>query len=236
VDLPRLQNSHLKDEAYRVIKEAITSLQFGPGDPVIEGDLARRLGISKTPVRNALVRLEQEGLVQTLPFRGTFVAAVSVSDVRELYEVRGALEELAIRLLMEHLSPSDVLDLRGAISGVEVKLQEGHLEESFDSIREFHDGIVSRSGNHWLIEMYGNLADHLTRIRNICGHIPGRVEKSAREHEKIIDSIEKYDSLGAIAALRAHLESLTEDYSRAAAETIQQIAAPAVRRARGNGV
>jgi DNA-binding GntR family transcriptional regulator len=237
VDLPRLQNSHLKDEAYRLIKEAITSVHFRPGDPVIEGDLARRLGISKTPVRNALVRLEQEGFVQTLPFRGTFVADVSVGDVREIYEVRSALEETAIRLLIERLSSADIRELRSAIAEVEAKLQAGQLEESFDSIREFHEGIVRRSGNRWLIEMYGTLSGHLTRIRNICGHIPGRVEKSVSEHKTIIAAIEAHDSPAAIVALRAHLESLTGDYSQAAAAMIEHAGSvPPGRRAAGNGV
>lgn len=234
-NLPRLQSLHLKDQAYEQIKNAITTLRFKPGEPVIEGDLARILGISKTPVRNALVRLENEGLVQTLPFRGTFVAGVSLRDVVELYQVRGALEEQAIRLITDRLTEADLERLRAASSEVDRQLSQGHLEESFDSIREFHEAIVHMSGNHWLIEMYGNLGDHLARIRNICGHIPGRVEKSTVEHQSIIDALSTLDVERAVAALRDHLESLTLDYSRAAEETFEEPAPPSVKRSRGNG-
>jgi DNA-binding GntR family transcriptional regulator len=215
--LPRIQSLHLKDEAYRLIKDAITTLQFRPGDPVIEGDLARRLGISKTPVRNALVRLEQEGLVQTLPFRGTFVSEVSIRDVQELYEVRAALEEVAIRRVMTGLEDADLAILRSALSQTRALLREGHLEESFEAIREFHEALVGLSGNHWLIEMYAGLADHLARVRNICGHIPGRVEKSSEEHARILRALESGDQGEAVTALRDHLDSLARDYSGAAA-------------------
>jgi DNA-binding GntR family transcriptional regulator len=213
--LPQITNLHLKDEAYRVIKEAITSLKFQPGDPIMEGKLAKNLGISKTPVRNALVRLEQEGLVQTIPFRGTFVSLLTVRDVREIYEVRGALEELAIRKLAERVSSVDLQRLRAAIDASAVQLHGGHLEQSLESIREFHEGLVQLSDNHWLIDMYASLADHLTRIRNICGHIPGRVEKDAPQHMAIVDAIERPDLEAAVGALRTHLDSLATDYLRA---------------------
>jgi DNA-binding GntR family transcriptional regulator len=206
---------HLKDEAYRIIKEAITTLQFRPGEPVIEGKLAKSLGISKTPVRNALVRLEQEGLVQTFPFRGTFVAPLNVRRVKETFEVRGALEELALRDLIGRVSPQDVVRLRRVIDEAAVNVHEGHLEESIESIREFHEGLVSLSDNGLLNETYSILSDHLARIRAICGHIPGRVEKSAQEHKAIVDAIEHNDLDGAIVALRLHLGSLIADYLQA---------------------
>src|SRR5438128_8192678 len=99
-DLPVIESRHLKDEAYRTIKSAIISLNFRPGDAVMEGWLARSLRISKTPVRNALVRLEQEGLVETRPFRGTFVAPLTVRNIREIFQVRGVLEGLAMQLIL----------------------------------------------------------------------------------------------------------------------------------------
>jgi len=208
-------NRHLKDEAYRIIKEAITTLQFRPGEPVMEGKLAKSLGISKTPVRNALVRLEQEGLIQTIPFRGTFVASLDVRRVREIFEVRDVLEELAIQRLIGRVTAEEIGRLRRVIDESAVEAHEGHLEESFESIREFHEGIVSLSDNTLLTEMYAILADHIARIRNICGHIPGRVEQSAREHAAIVDAIERADQQGAIHALRRHLDALAEDYLHA---------------------
>lgn len=219
-DLPRLHNRHLKDEAYRVIRDAIATLKFKPGAPVIEGALARSMGVSKTPVRNALIRLESEGLVQTLPFRGTFVAAVSTRDIRELYEVRAALEELAIAKVTA-LGPEAVASLRQPNEASVSHLETGDLAASFDSIREFHEGLVAMSGNRWLIDLYEDLSPHLTRIRNLCGMIPGRVRKSAREHEAVIVAMERGETGGAATALRSHLASLAADFEASAPEALR---------------
>lgn len=222
-DLPQLKTNHLKNEAYRVIKERITDLYFKPGDPVNENDLARLLGISKTPVRNALVRLEQEGLVITAPFRGTYVTPVTARDVREIYDVRGAMEELAIRSLIGHLPPDELAQLMEVIDEGSNQVQHGELTASFESIRMFHEGLVKATGNRWLMSMYEGLSAHLARIRNICGHIPGRVEKSNTEHRAIIDFVARDDSEGAIHALRAHLASLGTDYFNAAEAVLHTI-------------
>lgn len=222
-ELPQLKSSHLKNEAYRVIKDGITTLHFKPGSPVNENDLARLLGISKTPIRNALVRLEQEGLVITAPFRGTYVTPVAANDVRELNEVRGALEELAIRRLIGHMSADEIAQLIEVIDEGTEMVRHGQLDESFESIRRFHEGIVNATGNRWLIGMYDSLSAHLARIRNICGHIPGRVEKSSVEHRTIIDAIAAGDAEEAIKALRLHLDSLATDYLAAAEEALSEI-------------
>ena len=226
-DLPQLKTSHLKNEAYKVIKQGITELRFRPGDPVNENDLARLLGISKTPVRNALVRLEQEGLVITAPFRGTYVTPVSARDVREIYEVRGALEELAIRKVVSHLPPDEITKLFHVIDEATDNVQHGKLNESFKSIRLFHEGLVNATGNRWMINMYDSLSAHLARIRNICGHIPGRVEKSNAEHRAILEAIASVDSEQAIGKLRLHLDSLAADYVSAAGEALKTIEVPA---------
>lgn len=212
--LPQLTNRHLKDQAYRHIRDAITTLQFKPGAPVMEGKLAKSLGISKTPVRNALVRLEQEGFVQTIPFRGTFVSSLSVAQVREMFEVRDALEELAVQRLIDRATMDDVERLRRVIErGAHPSSDE--LEASIDSIREFHEELVSLSGNTMLVDMYAILANHIARIRNICGHIPGRVEKSAEEHAAIVDAIARAEPAAAQVAMRRHLDSLRADYLHA---------------------
>ncbi len=88
----------LKDKAYHAIKAAILSLKLKPGDPLVESDLAQQLGISKTPVRDALLELEREGFVTKVPFKGTYVTEITLKDVREVFQVRAVLEGLAARL------------------------------------------------------------------------------------------------------------------------------------------
>src|SRR4051794_1573230 len=86
--LQPIRSNHLKDQAYLRLKDAIVSLQIPPGTPLVEARLAEQLGISKTPIRHALIRLEQEGFVHTVPFKGTFVHYVTADDMRELFELR----------------------------------------------------------------------------------------------------------------------------------------------------
>src|ERR1043165_1005282 len=106
----------LKDQAYAVIKEAITSLRFQPGAAIAEAQLAHSLGISKTPIRMALVRLEHEGFVETRRASGTFVRRMIFEDVREIFEVRLALEQCAIARLAEAATPPQLEVLRANIA------------------------------------------------------------------------------------------------------------------------
>jgi DNA-binding GntR family transcriptional regulator len=214
-NLPVIESRHLKDEAYRTIKSAIIQLNFRPGDAVMEGKLARSLRISKTPVRHALVRLEQEGLVETRPFRGTFVTPLTVRNIGEIFQVRRVLEELAMQQVMSTTPPGAAERLLALVDEAPAQLHAGQLEASFDAIRDFHEELVRLSGNEWLIRLYGTFADHLSRIRNVCGHIPGRVEKSAIEHRAIVDALARGDQAEAARHLRLHLDSLVDDYLHA---------------------
>jgi len=214
-DLPAIESRHLKDQAYRTIKFAIIGLNFRPGEAVMEGKLAKSLRISKTPVRNALVRLEQEGLVETRPFRGTFVAPLTVRGIREMFQVRRVLEELAIELMLAANQPDATQRLGRLVDEAPAQLHAGQLEASFDAIRDFHEELVRLSGNAWLIKLYAVLGDHLARIRNVCGHIPGRVEKSAEEHRALVAALVAGDQAAAVENLGIHLDSLIEDYLKA---------------------
>lgn len=216
IELPQIQNRHLKDEAYEVIKDAITSLRLKPGAMIIEGELARRLGISKTPVRHALVRLEQNRLVYTVPFRGTFVSRVTLRDVEELFAVRASLEELAIRRAVADGPREEFALLHARNEAVAADFRRGALDESFEEIRRFHESLVALSRNARLGQMYDALAPHLTRIRNICGRMPGRVEQSVNQHREIVRAMEAGAADAAVEALRAHLSSLaTADFEAA---------------------
>lgn len=224
LDLPQLRSRHLKDDAYEVILDAITSLKLRPGAMVIEGRIARSLGISKTPVRNALVRLEQAGFVRTVPFRGTFVSDVSLRDVKEIFHVRASLEELAIRRAVEEASSAEIRALYAVVDAAEAARRRGDLPTSVDLIREFHETLIGLSRNRWLADIYGALAHHLTRIRNICGQVPGRVATSMAEHRAIVAAMEARDADAAVAAMRSHLSSLASDDFVAAEAAIPVLA------------
>lgn len=224
--LRKLLQRHLKDEAYEVLKSAITSLALPPGQPCMESELAAALGISKTPVRHALARLEREGLVVTVPFKGTFVRDVTVDDVREILEVRGGLEPLAVRLWIERVPREEMGRLREIIDSAERLAHAGAFEAAMNAIRDFHEVLIGRVGNQRLTAIFTTLEDQLVRIRNICGHIPGRIEQSCREHRETVEAIEARDVARAQRACLNHLTSLLASYTERANQVIEGLAEP----------
>ena len=110
----------LKDRAYAAIKEAILSLKLQPGTLLVETELARQLGISKTPVRDALQELEREGLVTRILFKGTYVTEVSARDAEEIFQLRAVLEGLAARLATPRLTPEDLARARQLLSLIHI--------------------------------------------------------------------------------------------------------------------
>jgi DNA-binding GntR family transcriptional regulator len=215
VDFDPLTPSQLKDQAYAIIKRAITSLQFPPGASIVESHLAQRLGISKTPVRMALVRLEHEGFVETRRASGTFVSRMTFEDVAEIFEVRRALELCALERLCRIATERDLADLRAQIAHARTLVGRDD-EAAFDAINEFHLRLVDRAANQRLSQTYRTLYDHVVRIGNVCGRIPGRNAASQDEHTAIVDCIAAQDADAARSALVAHLDGVLDDYRRSA--------------------
>jgi GntR family transcriptional regulator, rspAB operon transcriptional repressor len=211
-----LTPSQLKDQAYAFIKRAITSLQFPPGASIVESHLAQRLGISKTPVRMALVRLEHEGFVETRRASGTFVSRMTFEDVYEVFEVRRALELCALDRLSTVAIERDLGDLRARIAHANKLGRQGHDEAAFDAINEFHLLLVDLAGNHRLSQTYRTLYDHVVRIGNVCGRIPGRNAESQDEHTSIVDALAAHHFDAARSALGTHLDSVLADYRQIA--------------------
>jgi DNA-binding GntR family transcriptional regulator len=206
----------LKDQAYAVIKHAITSLQFQPGATIGEGQLAHSLGISKTPIRMALVRLEHEGFVETRRASGTFVRRMSFEDVREVFEVRRALEQCALDRLCTTATQREIDTLRANIARAGGFIQQQQEAAAFAAVNEFHLLLVDLANNHWLSQTYRTLYDHVVRIGNVCGRIPGRNEKSLSEHHTIVDALAARDTPRALLVSAEHLASVLADYRHSA--------------------
>jgi DNA-binding GntR family transcriptional regulator len=204
----------LKDEAYSVIKDAITSLRFQPGAMIVEGHLAQSLGISKTPIRMALVRLEHEGFVETRRASGTYVRRMSFEDVREVFEVRLALELCAIDRLAGVTDLGRLETLRTNIAQGGVLIADSQESAAFDALNEFHLLMVDLAGNHRLSQTYRSLFDHIVRIGNVCGRIPGLNERSLGEHGAFVEALVARDAGHARALISQHIANVLEDYRR----------------------
>lgn len=211
----------LKDRAYAAIKEAILSLRLQPGTPLVETELARQLGISKTPVRDALQELEREGLVTRILFKGTYVTEVSARDAEEIFQLRAVLEGLAARLATPRLTPEDLARARQLLDAADEARQQGDLSLCSRLGAQFHRLIIEKSTNQRLFPILDNLEDHTRRLRMLSDRIYGRLEKSSGEHRRILEALEQGNPLAAEQAVRDHLHSVLHDLSsepRAGAE------------------
>ena len=203
----------LKDRAYAAIKEAILTLRLEPGAPLVETDLATSLGISKTPVRDALQELEREGFVTRVPFTGTYVTQVTTQDVAEIFQLRAVLEGLAARLAAESFTDEELNLIAQDLDAAEMALAQGDLVLCSERGRNLHRAIIDKASNERLSVIIHNLDDHLQRFRVMSDQIGGRLDTSCQEHRRILQALYERDSDAAEEAIRDHLFSVLEGLS-----------------------
>ena len=143
--LARLEPSHLVDRAYREVRTAILNRDLPPGSRLVEAQLAEELGVSRLPVREALIQLESEGLAVRIPGRGKVVASLSAADVREVYTLRAAVETLAFRLAKDHVTSADQRSLERLIDNMEQAATQGDVRKLAALDVQFHEQIVRLS-------------------------------------------------------------------------------------------
>jgi DNA-binding GntR family transcriptional regulator len=212
--LPRIDASlSLKDRAYAAIKEAILTLKLEPGAPLVEGDLAASLGISKTPVRDALQELEREGFVTRVPFTGTYVTEVTVKDIREIFQLRAVLEGLAAQLAATSFSDEELDRIAQDLDAAEIALEQGNLPLCSARGSTLHRAIIDNASNERLLGIIHNLDDHLQRFRAMSDQIGGRLDISCQEHRQILQTLYERDPAAAEKAVRDHLSSVLVDLS-----------------------
>jgi DNA-binding GntR family transcriptional regulator len=203
------------DWVYEELKGAIVDLRLAPGEPLREATLAEQLGVSKTPIRQALTMLEQEGLVETTSFKGAVVGGYSRQDLLEIYELRELLENLAARAAAESMSGADRARL-DRISRESRKLKRGNDPARLaELVSEFDDVLFDQVHNSRIRSLIENLRAHLTRIGHLTEGIPGRIEASVDEHEKIVQAVTARDPDLAEQHMREHIRSVRDDQLRA---------------------
>ena len=203
------------DWVYEELKSAIVDLRLALGDSLREATLADQLGVSKTPIREALTRLEQEGLVETTSFKGAVVTGYSRQDLLEIYELRELLENAAARTAAESMADAD-RDRLDRICRESRKLKKNHDAAGLAAlISAFDDVLFEQVRNSRIRALIENLRAHLTRIGHLTAEIPGRIEASVDEHEKIVQAIAARDPELAERQMREHIRSVRDDQLRA---------------------
>jgi len=203
------------DWVYEELKEAIVGLRLPPGQPLREAALAEQLGVSKTPIREALSRLQQDGLAETTSFKGAVVTGYSRQDLVEIYELRELLESSAARLAAQSMSDADRARLD------QILIESRALWDGSDPVKlaariaEFDVVLFDQVQNGRIRALIENLRAHMTRIGELTAEIPGRIQTSVDEHEKIVEAIAARDPDLAEQRMREHIHSVRDEQLRA---------------------
>ena len=209
----------LRDVVFNTLRQAILKGELKPGERLMEIQLANKLGVSRTPVREAIRKLELEGLVLMIPRKGAEVAEITRQDMEDVLEVRTALEELAVKDACDHITDAQLSELKKASNEFKKALLEGKdLVTCADADMHFHDVILSATNNRRLIQMLNNLSEQMYRYRMEYLKDERTHKTLIEEHEAILRALKKHDKVKAGAAIRVHidnqkrsiLESLTE--------------------------
>ena len=204
--------ARVSDVAYASLRREILSWELLPGTVLAEVEISQRLGISRTPVREALARLVSDGLAEPLGGRGLVVSGVSAENVVELFELREALEVQAVSLAAARRDPAPFLALQGELRDVPALLagpDPGH-NAFYELVTRFDDAVSDAVRNPFLAQALAGVRTHLSRIRRLSRDNPERLNDAAREHLLIVDAILEGDERLAVAATLVHLNrSLT---------------------------
>ncbi len=199
-----------KDTMFQNLRADIISQRLKPGQAIREDELAQSFGVSRTPIREILRRLEQEDLVKVIPNRGVFVSELTPRDIEEVLDIRMALETAAARsaapkLTEQHLS--ELNDIRSQLEAA-VELQDSIV--SFEADSRLHNLILVAAGNRRAHRIINNLMGQIHRIRFISGHKPGRIDTTVNEHQHIVAALLEMNPDKAAEAMRIHIESTRE--------------------------
>jgi DNA-binding GntR family transcriptional regulator len=177
-----------------------------PGDPLRQEEITERLGVSRTPVREAIQRLQAEGLVTFVPRKGAVVSSIPHKRIEEIYDIRGLLEAFAAGLAVDHVTEHQESQLKKLVLEMEKLDPETDLEKALQKNREFHYIIYSAAGNETLVEMIEQLWKHIRRLRSFYLLSPNGYRDSTAEHRMILSAIIAKDRTKVEELVRMHCE------------------------------
>ena len=200
-----------EEEVYLRLEEEILGGQLKRGEALTEMSVSARLGVSRTPVRAALHRLAEEGLVEISPNRGAVVVGVTVDDLIDTYKIRVRLEGLASAMAASRMTDEEKAKLAESVELAEYYVAKGNAEKLKELDTEFHNIIYRASGNRMLSRILSELHRNIKAYRKLSMSVPGRVERTAEEHREILNAILNGDADSADTLTRMHVERAMEN-------------------------
>lgn len=197
----------LRDVVFNTLREAILRGELVPGERLMELQLAAKLGVSRTPIREAIRMLEQEGLAITIPRKGAIVAGMTEKDMQDVLEIREALEELSVQVACDKITAEEIEKLQINMKNFENSLGSGDLKKMAQADVEFHDVIYQATHNPKLVNMLNNLREQMYRYRVEYLKNPRNHEQLLREHEAIYKGIVEKDKVTVTDMIRKHISN-----------------------------
>ena len=195
----------LRDVVFNTLREAILKGELKPGERLMELQLAAKLGVSRTPIREAIRMLEQEGLAVTVPRKGAEVAKMTEKDMEDVLQIREALDELAASRACERISEDELAELRHTMHEFEEYTKSGNLKMIAEADVRFHDIIYRATGNSKLVNMLNNLREQMYRYRVEYLKDEKNYPILIKEHSEIVDGLSEKDRDRVTAAMHRHV-------------------------------
>ncbi len=208
------ENLTLWQRVYQHLRESILTDQLPPGTELSEVALAQELGVSRGPIREAMGRLAAEGLVTVRPRRGSVVRSLTTDELIDAYQVREALEAMAVRLAVPRLTRADIARLEGLVEEMSALVAARDITEFFHANGEFHGYFCRHSGNQKLISVYESLMGEMGRLQPQSLLLRGDPKQSVVEHRAILRAVKRGDVEAAVQAASEHVRVPAENLRR----------------------
>lgn len=203
---PMVESRPIREIAYEVLKHAIVSGEIPAGERIIETDYAAKLHISRTPLREALRKLERDGLVEYVMRRGVVVRAFTINDVEEIYTIRNTLELLVMPAVIRNASPADIADLRAQLRAMDGAVQSKDFETLSPLARAFHRDLINISNQQRILRVIESQEEYINRFSSMAIHQEPELEKAHMEHYQLVDLVEKRDEAALVDLLERHID------------------------------
>ncbi|HEX3031441.1 MAG TPA: GntR family transcriptional regulator [Bacillota bacterium] len=197
----------LREIVFETLREAIINGDLEPGERMMEIQLADEMGVSRTPVREAIRKLELEGFVVMIPRKGAYVAGISIKDIADVFEIRAALEGLAAGLAADRITEDEIEALERCLVKVAECAESNNLDMLISADTDFHELLYKASRNDRLVQIVSNLREQIQRFRTTSLAQPGRMKVALEEHKQIVEAICSRNVELASKLAREHIEN-----------------------------
>ena len=207
---PMTESRPIREIAYDVLKKAIITGEIPAGERIVETEYADRLHISRTPLREALRKLERDGLVEYVMRRGVVVHAFTTEDVDQIYTIRNSLEMLTLPYIIENATPEDIAALREKLAAMDALISKDDIEGLSPLARDFHTCLTAISGKNRILRVIEGQDEYIRRFSAMAIQQENRRSSAHEEHHRLVDLVEKKDLPALEELMRHHIERSKE--------------------------